>query len=60
MGHCYEKKFLIPLCMCLLLNSNIFADGKTRVEFPLQVQLLSGNVGAGPSIEYNLNDTIHI
>ena len=55
-----KKICLIPLCMCLLLNSNIFADGKTRGEFPLQVQLLSGNVGAGPSIGYNLNDTIYV
>ena len=55
-----KKIYLIPLCMCLLFNSNIFADGKTRGEFPLQVQLLSGNVGAGPSIGYNLNDTIYI
>ena len=46
--------------MFLLINNNIFADGKTRGEFPLQAQLLSGNEGAGPSIGYNLNETIYV
>ena len=46
--------------MYVIFNSNIFADAKTRGEFPLQVQLLSGNIGAGPSVGYNLNDTIYL
>ena len=46
--------------MYVIFKSNIFADGKTRGDSPLQVQLLSGNIGAGPSGGYNLNDTIYL
>jgi len=57
----YMKRTLLLLIFSsILFNNNIFADGKTRGEFPIQVQLLSGNVGAGPSIGYNINDMIYV
>ena len=60
MGDITKKNCLIPLCMCLFFNSNIFADGKTRGEFPIQVQYLSGGNGSGPSVGYNISDVIYV
>ena len=55
-----KRTLLLLIFSSILFNNNIFADGKTRGEFPIQVQLLSGNVGAGPSIGYNINDMIYV
>ena len=55
-----KKIILILIPIFLFLNNNILADGKTRVEFPIQIQITSGGVGAGPSIGYNINDWIYV
>ena len=55
-----KKIYLIPLFMYVVFNSNIFADGKTRGEFPIQAQFLSGNNGGGPSVGYNFTDVIYV
>jgi len=44
----------------MVCGSHLFADGKTREQFPLQLQILSGNVGVGPSVGYNINKIVMI
>ncbi len=40
-------------------TSQLYADAKTRVEFPVQVQLLSNSLGSGVLVGNNFNSTVY-
>lgn len=51
---------MLTVGMVLLNTIPALADGRTRGEMPIQVQLLSSNIGEGVSLGYNFNSTVFI
>jgi hypothetical protein len=55
-----KKSFLLFTIAFLAGVSSLYADGKTRDQYPLQVQYVSTSFGTGALVGMNINDTVFI
>lgn len=54
------KKSVLVFLGLVLIQTGVYADGKTRKDFPWQAQIASGSVGAGPHLGYNINQWVFV